>query len=142
MLTILCRYWVIPFLVYYRFLNLRLYRQSVVRVANSLTNYFWNNHQATIKDVLSTYPIDMPQCFPARLNPSDATDSPINIIVGATVNGPINRRSMLTNPVAPMRISIIAATMMDPVNWNIYLYRSCHGQGQTESNVNESWHQW
>lgn len=62
------------------------------------------------------YPIEIPQCFPARLKPSAATDRPISMIVGATVKGPIKRKRTLTKPVAPIIISIMAATMIDPVN--------------------------
>ena len=67
----------------------------------------------------STYAAEMPQCLPASSNPVSATDSPINMIVGATVKGPINRRRMLTIPLAPIIISKMAATMILPTSWDI-----------------------
>jgi len=63
----------------------------------------------------STYEAEIPQCLPAMLKPVSATERPISMMVGATVRGPINLSSTLTRPDAPIRISRMAATMMDPV---------------------------
>ena len=60
----------------------------------------------------------MPQCLPASSNAVSATENPINMIVGATVSGPMKRNSTLTIPLAPITVSKIAATMMLPT--------SCH----------------
>ena len=98
-------------------------------VGNLMSRLKYNNFVCAIEVSFSisiilviTYLAEIAQCFPARSNPVSATESPINIMVGATVKGPINLKRMPTMPLAPIRISTREATMRLPTSWKSIKY--------------------